>query len=105
MTHKINNINDTRRRLSAIVNTSFPIVETNVKDACVEAMYWLNRRIEETLSINIICEVRNGIPQIHHVVDFNERIKYEENEYYLISNAIRLDSTQYVQHLELIRWY
>ena len=94
-----------REKLAAIVNTSFPIVEEDIKSACVEAMYWLNRRIEETMSVDIYSEVINRIPQIDHVIDFTERIKYEENEYYLVSNSVSLTSTQYVQHLELIRWY
>ena len=94
-----------KEKLATIVNTSFPIIEGDVKNACVEAMYWLNRRIEETISIDVYCEVINGVPQIDHVIDFTERVKYEENEYYLVSNTINLTPTQYVQHLELIRWY
>ena len=98
---------DERRKLAAIVDTSFPISKKNqdVRDACVEAMLWLNRRIQEEIEIDLYCEVKDGIPQIDHVIDFTERIKYEDNEYYLVSNAITLTPTQYVQHLNLIRWY
>ena len=96
---------DERSKLSAIINTSFPIVEQDIKNACVEAMLWLNRRIQEEVSIEIFPEVINGIPQFDHVIDFTERIKYEGNEYYLVSNDIELTSDQYIQKLNLIRWY
>lgn len=96
---------DDRSRLKAIVNTTFPIVEENIKEACVDAMLWLNRRIQEEMAVDIYCEVKGGIPQIDHVIDFTERIRYKDNEYYLVSNTVNLTSTQYVQHLNLIRWY
>ena len=96
---------DERTKLSAIVNTSFPIADDDIKNACIDAMIWLNRRIEETIDIDIYCEVVNGIAQIDHIVDFSERILLDGNEYYLVSNSINLTPREFVQKLSLIRWY
>lgn len=65
----------------------------------------LNRSIRETVSIDITPEVEDGVPSYQHIIDFDERIIYKGNEYFLVKNDITLTPTRLTQSLELVRWF
>ena len=94
-----------RSRLKAIVNTSFPIVEDDIKEACIDAMFWLNRKIQEDVFVDLLSPVVDGFPTLDHIIDFTERIKLFDNEYFLVSNNIILSVNRFIQRLHLVRWF
>lgn len=91
--------------LSMIVDDSFPIKETSVKDKINDALRWLHRKVVETVSLDLIAKVDNGVPNIQHIVDFTERVKLDGAEYFLVSNRITFTPRKLIQKLQLIRWY
>ena len=97
-----NNEND---ELSNIIDDSFPISDTDIKTELNNALRWLHRKVQETVTVDLISPVNNGIPTINHIVDFTERIKLDGNEYFLVSNNISFTPRKLIQKLQLIRWY
>ena len=91
--------------LSAVEDKDFPVVEVDIKNACADAYEWLNRKIQEEISVDIIDKIIKGVPSLLHVVDFTERIKLDGKEYFLVSNNISFTPTRFIQKLRLIRWY
>lgn len=91
--------------LSMIVDDSFPVKETAFKDTLNEALRWLNRKVQETVNVDLIAKVDNGVPSIQHIVDFTERVKLDGAEYFLVSNRISFTPRKLIQKLQLIRWY
>lgn len=92
--------------LSAIVDDSFPVKESTIKkDTLNEALRWLHRKIIETVTVDLISAVVDGVPSINHIVDFTERVKLNGAEYFLVSNAISFTPRKLIQKLQLIRWY
>ena len=96
--------NDWRDKLSPIVDTSFPVREINLLYELTNAVYWLNRKIQENISLEIISKIADGVPEIQHIIDFTERIKFNGNEYFLVSNLIKFTPRSLKQKLELVRW-
>ena len=68
------------------------------------AYKWLNRKIQVTVTVDLIDEITNGVPTLNHVVDFTERVRLDGVEYFLVSNAISLTTRKLIQHLQLVRW-
>lgn len=97
--------NDASDELSLIVDSSFPVRDADTKNALNDALRWLHRKVQETVTLDLISPVINGIPTINHIVDFTERIKLDGNEYFLVSNKITFTPRKLIQKLELIRWY
>ena len=91
--------------LSAIVDDSFPVKETEFKSELNSDLRWLHRKIEETVTVDLISPVKNGVPDINHIVDFTERVKFNGAEYFLVSNRISFTPRKFIQKLQLIRWY
>lgn len=91
--------------LSFIVDTSFPVRDADTKNAANDALRWLHRKVCETVTVDLISKVDNGIPSISHIVDFTERIKLDGAEYFLVSNHIFFTPRKLIQKLQLIRWY
>lgn len=96
---------DWRKRLSPIMDTSFPVYGEDFLRELTDALEWLNRKIQETISVDLISRVENGVPAIQHIVDFTERIKLDGQEYFLISNKISFTPNTLIQKLNLVRWY
>lgn len=96
---------DWRNRLAPIADTSFPVRELELLKELTNDLLWLNRKIEETVSIDLISRIENGVPSINHVVDFTERIILDGKEYFLVSNQISFTPRKLIQKLNLIRWY
>ena len=66
---------------------------------------WLNRKVQETVSVDLVAKVDNGVPSIQHIVDFTERVKLDGAEYFLVSNRTSFTPRKLIQKLQLIRWY
>ena len=91
--------------LSAIVDDSFPVRESAVQDALNEALRWLHRKIQETVTVDLTAKVVDGVPEINHIVDFTDRVRLDGAEYFLVSNSISFTPRKLIQKLQLIRWY
>ena len=96
---------DWRRKLAPIVNTSFPVREFDLLGRLTEALRWLNRKIQKTVTLDLVDHIENGIPNCNHIVDFTERVKLDGEEYFLVSNRIFFTPHKLIQKLQLIRWY
>ena len=96
---------DWRNKLAPIADISFPVKELALVQTLTNELLWLNRKIEETVSLYLISKIVNGIPEINHIVDFTERIILDGNKYYLVSNKITFTPRKLIQKLQLIRWY
>ena len=96
---------DFNDQLSAIVNYSFPIKEKTIKDKLNEELRWLHHKITETVTLDLISKIVNGVPEIEHIVDFTDRIIFNDNEYFLVSNHISFTPRKLIQTLQLIRWF
>ena len=94
-----------RHRLSPIVDTSFPVNDIAMLYSLTDEIYWMNRKTEERIRLNLISEIRNGIPEQTHIIDFTERVLFDGNEYFLESNRIQFTPRRLIQHLQLVRWY
>lgn len=88
------------RMISGVVlfDTSFPIAEEDILVDITEEIKRLDRKIKETISLTVY--------GLAHVIDFNDRIKFNGNEYFLVSNVLRTTSRVYnEQTLTLVRWF
>lgn len=77
------------------VQLSTLVAEINSNDRC----------IEETVEMNIIEAVKDGVPSLTHVINFGERIKYNGNEYNLERNTVTRTTREIKQNIVMIRWF
>ena len=96
---------ESKPELSPIDTTSFPVEEPEILAELVEALKWLNRKTQETVTVDILDEIKNGVPTIGHIVDFTERVILNGAEYFLVSNQISFTPRSLIQKLQLVRWY
>ena len=101
---KDNSYDAQRSRLAAIVDTSFPVRELDLIEQLTEDLKWLNRKIQESVSVNLTSKIENGIPDLKHIVDFTERVRLDGVEYFLVSNNVSLTPRSLIQKLQLVRW-
>ena len=90
---------------TSLIDTSFPVKGEVLLRELTKAIEWLNRKTQEDVSLEIVANVRNGVPDINHVIDFTERVKLDGHEYFLVSNNIELTPRSLKQKLNLVRWY
>ena len=90
---------------SSLIDTEFPVVGTDYLRALTREIEWLNRKTQETVTVEIRARVQNGIPDIDHIVDFTERIRFEGYEYFLQSNTVELTPRLLRQTIKMVRWY
>ena len=91
--------------LSSIVDYSFPVRSDEFKATLNEELRWLHRKTQETVTVDLISPVDNGVPFINHIVDFTEKIILDGATYFLISNNISFSPRKLIQKLTLVRWY
>ena len=103
-TSKEETYEDWRRRLAPIADISFPVREFNLLKTLTAALLWLNRKIQKTVTLDLIANIVDGVPEINHIVDFTERVKLDGEEYFLVSNKIAFTPFKLIQKLQLIRW-
>ena len=90
---------------SSLIDTEFPVVGTDYLRALTREIEWLNRKTQETVTVEIRARIRSGVPDIDHIVDFTERIRFEGHEYFLQSNTVELTSRLLRQAIKMVRWY
>ena len=88
----------TRLNAYALVDTSFPVDGYDKLQYLTNQIEWLDRKTEESVTLDIY--------DYPHLIDFNDRIVWNGNTYYLRSNtAIKTETIVNKQTLEFVRWY
>jgi hypothetical protein len=88
----------TRLNAYALVDTSFPVDGYDKLQYLTSQIEWLDRKTEESVTLDIY--------DYPHLIDFNDRIIWNGNTYYLRSNtAIKTETIVNKQTLEFVRWY
>ena len=90
---------------SSLIDTEFPIVGADYLRMLTREIEWLNRKTQETVTVEIHARIQNGVPDIDHIVDFTERIRFEGYEYFLQSNTVELPPRLLRQTIKMVRWY
>ena len=90
---------------SSLIDTEFPVVGTEYLRALTREIEWLNRKTQETVTVEIRARIRSGVPDIDHIVDFTERIRFEGHEYFLQSNTVEFTPRLLRQTIKMVRWY
>ena len=90
---------------SSLIDTEFPVVGAEYLRMLTREIEWLNRKTQETVTVEIRARIQNGIPDIDHIVDFTERIRFEGHEYFLQSNTVELTPRLLRQTIKMVRWF
>ena len=90
---------------SSLIDTEFPVVGADYLRVLTREIEWLNRKTQETVTVEIRARIQNGVPDIDHIVDFTERIRFEGHEYFLQSNTVELTPRLLRQTIKMVRWY
>lgn len=82
----------------ALIDTTFPVDGQSYLEALTQAVMWLDRKTEESVKVDLY--------DYPHVIDFNDRIIWQGNTYYLRSNTVTVNERIVNQQsLEFVRWY
>ena len=90
---------------SPLIDTEFPVKGEEYLAILTQAIEWLNRKVQETVTVEIHANIRDGVPDVEHIVDFTERICFDGNEYFLVSNSVELNPRSLKQTIKMTRWY
>ena len=90
---------------SSLIDTEFPVLGEEYLWILTQAIEWLNRKTQETVTLEIQANIRDGVPDVEHIVDFTERIRFGGNEYFLVSNSVELTPRSLRQTIKMTRWY
>ena len=90
---------------SSLIDTEFPVVGADYLGALTQGIEWLNRKTQETITVEIRARIQNGAPDVDHIVDFTERIRFEGHEYFLQSNTVELTPRLLRQTIKMVRWF
>lgn len=90
---------------ASLIDTEFPVKDENYLAMLTEEIEWLNRRTKETVTMEIVSRVRNGVPEVKHILDFTERVRFEGSEYFLVSNQVTLTPRSLRQSITIAGWY
>ena len=88
---------DSSSNYSLLDEANFPVEEESMLRELTREIKWLNRRIKETITMDIY--------NYGHVLDFTERIAFHGHEYYLVSNRISRTVRELKQTITMVRWY
>ena len=81
-----------------LIDTSFPVDGEAMLKALTDAIIWLDRKTEESITIDVY--------DYPHVIDFNDKISLGGNIYYLRSNTVTVnEKIRNKQTLEIVRWF
>ena len=92
-------------KYASLIDTEFPVMGADYLWELTKAIEWLNRKIQETVTVEINANIRDGVPDVNHIVDFTERIRFQGKEYFLISNNVELTPRSLRQTIKMTRWY
>nr|WP_325191476.1 hypothetical protein [uncultured Selenomonas sp.] len=96
---------DDTLQYSSLIDTEFPVVGAEYLRMLTSEIEWLNRKTQEMVTVEIRARIRSGIPDIDHIVDFTERIRFEGHEYFLQSNTVELTPRLFRQTIKMVRWF
>ncbi len=96
---------DNKFKGQALFDTEFPVTGDDFLRKLTREIEWLNRKRQEEVSLDIVSPVVKGHATIRHILDFTERIQLDGNEYYLVSNQVKLTPRSLRQSIRLVRWY
>lgn len=81
-----------------LIDTSFPIADTDTLVVVTSALMSLNRRTRETVSMEI--------SDFEHIITFEDQVIFEGNTYHLQSNTIeKTPKIKNKQSISIVRWY
>ena len=92
-------------KYESLIDTEFPVIGDDYLWELTKAIEWLNRKTQETVTVEILANIHNGVPDVKHIVDFTERIKFNGKEYFLVSNVVELTPRSLRQTIKMTRWY
>lgn len=92
-------------KYESLIDTEFPVIGEDYLWELTKAIEWLNRKTQETVTVEVVANVRSGVPYVKHIVDFTERIKFNGSEYFLVSNVVELTPRSLRQTIKMTRWY
>ena len=92
-------------KYESLIDTEFPVIGEDYLWELTKAIEWLNRKTQETVTVEVVANVRSGVPDVKHIVDFTERIKFNGSEYFLVSNVVELTPRSLRQTIKMTRWY
>ena len=98
-------VSDDSLPYSSLIDTEFPVVGTDYLRTLTQEIEWLNRKTQETVTVEIRARIRSGVHDIDHIVDFTERIRFEGHEYFLQSNTVELTPRFLRQTIKMVRWF
>ena len=90
---------------TSLIDTEFPVKGEAYLKELTQAILWLNRKTQETVTLEVFANIQDGVPDVGHIADFTERIKFEGKEYFLQSNAVELTPRSLKQTIKMTRWY
>ena len=90
---------------TSLIDTEFPVKGEAYLKELTQAILWLNRKTQETVTLEVFANIQDGVPDVGHIVDFTERIRFEGQEYFLQSNAVELTPRSLKQTIKMTRWY
>jgi len=64
-----------------------------------------NNKTQEVVSLDILCPVKNGVPDYGHIIDFRDKLILNGHEYYLMSNTAKISPRELRQSITMVRWY
>lgn len=82
---------------AALFDTEFPVKDEETLIALTRDIEWLNRKIEEKISMDIW--------QYEHIIDFTDKVVLNGYTYFLESNQVTKTPTECRQTVELVRWF
>ena len=99
--HWVTNNGDTMQDSNA-----FPVNDRDTVAAIYNELRWMNRKTMERVSLQVIGTVEAGVPQdVTHVFDFTARYTLDGAVYFLVSNTVSWTPREFVQNLQLVRWF
>ena len=90
---------------TSLIDTEFPVKGEAYLKELTQAILWLNRKTHEIVTLEDFANICDGVPDVGHIVDFTERIRFEGQEYFLQSNAVELTPRSLKQTIKMTRWY
>ena len=90
---------------TSLIDMEFPVKGEAYLKELTQAILWLNRKTQEIVTLEVFANIQDGVPDVGHIADFTERIKFEGNEYFLQSNAVELTPRSLKQTIKMTRWY
>ena len=90
---------------TSLIDTEFPVKGEAYLKELTQAILWLNRKTQEIVTLEVYANIQDGVPDVGHIADFMERLRFEGNEYFLLSNAVELTPRSLKQTIKMTRWY